>query len=99
MVGWAIINAFAYAWSNFLFSMFRNKDIDKERKWRDLAIEQLQKAWDKWPKKRRERLNFINETSRGQKHAISTFKDVDNVMYEYSLVCYISCTNAAYWHG
>ena len=80
MVGVTMINAFALSGSSFLFPMLRNKDVDKERKGHDLAVEQLQKARVDWSKKRTERQDFINETLREQDHAISTFKDVDNGM-------------------
>ena len=50
-----------------------------------LLLYNMQNARDEWSKKRTERLDLINETIRRQGNAISTFKDVDNAMYEYSL--------------
>ena len=82
MVGGAIVNAFAFSGSNFLFSMFGNRRIDEERKRHDLAIEQLQRARDRLSKTRTERLDFINETLRKQQHVV----DIDSAMQEYSMV-------------
>ena len=62
MVGGAIVNAVAFSGSNFLFSMFGHQKAEEERKWHNLAREQLQRARDSWNKKRTERLDFINET-------------------------------------
>ena len=86
MVDGAIVNAFAFSGSNFLFFILRNKDIEEEPKRHDLAVEQLQKTRDEWYEKRTERLYFINETLRNQDRAISTFKAMDNTLYEYSLI-------------
>ena len=48
MVGGAIMNAFAFTGSNFLFSMLRDPGADEERKRHDQAIEQLQSAQAEW---------------------------------------------------
>ena len=81
MVGVATTNAMAFSGSNFLFSMLRNKDIDKECK-----IHALMNARDKYSYERTERLDYINKTLRRQGHVIYTFKDVDNAMSEYSFL-------------
>ena len=86
MVGGAIVNAFAFSGSSFLFSMFGNKQISEERKRHDLAIEQLQRARDQWARKRTERIDYINETLKREHNAIAVFNDVDAAMREYNLV-------------
>ena len=43
MAGGTIVNAFSFSRSNFLFSLLRNKDIDKERKRHDPAVVQYAK--------------------------------------------------------
>ena len=42
IMGGAIINALAFSGSNFLFSTFSKKSIDKEQKRHDKAIEDVQ---------------------------------------------------------
>ena len=57
LVGDAMVNALVFLGSNYLFSMLRSSDLNKERKRHDQAIEQLQAAQAKWSRKRTERLD------------------------------------------
>ena len=84
LVGGALVNAFAFSGSNYLFTMLRSSGVDEERKRHDKAIEQLQAAQAAWSRKRTERLGFINEELRRQGHAVQTFQDVDAAMQEYA---------------
>ena len=77
-VGGAMVNALAFSGSNYLFSMLRSSDHNKERNRHDQAVEQLQAAQAKWPRKRTERLDWISEDLRRQGHAVQTFRDVDD---------------------
>ena len=86
MVGGAIMNAFAFTGSNFLFSMLRDPGADEERKRHDQAIEQLQSAQAEWSRKRTERLDWIKEEMHRQGHAVEAFRDVDEAMREYNRV-------------
>ena len=56
----ALVNALAFTGSNYLFSSLSKESIDKERKRRDKAIGNLQRAQIEWAKKRQERLDYIN---------------------------------------
>ena len=51
LIGGAIVNAFAFTGSNYLFSSLSKESIDKERKRHDKAIEDLQRAQIEWVKK------------------------------------------------
>ena len=48
LVGGAMVNALAFSGSNYLFSMMRSSDLNKERKRHDQAVEQLQAAQAKF---------------------------------------------------
>ena len=60
LIGGALVNALAFTGSNYLFSSLSKESIDKERKRHDKAIEGLQRAQIEWAKKRKERLDYIN---------------------------------------
>ena len=84
LAGGAIINAFAFSGSSFLFSKFSDHGAE-ERKRHDLAVEKLQKAQASWVKQRQERLDFINEELQRETHAEQTFSKVDEAMERYYL--------------
>ena len=86
IVGGAMVNALAFSGSNYLFSMLRSSDLNKECKRHDQAVEQLQAAQAKWSRKRTERLDWMSEDLRRQGHTIQTFRDVDDAIREYSRV-------------
>ena len=86
LVGGALVNAFAFSGSNYLFSMLKSHGIEEERVRHDKAIEQLQAAQAEWARKRTKRLDWINEDLRRQGHALHTFQDVDDAIHEYALV-------------
>ena len=44
LVGGTMVNTLAFSGSNYLFSMLRSSDLNKERKRHDQAVEQLQAA-------------------------------------------------------
>ena len=48
----ALVNALAFAGSNYLFSSISKESIDRERKRHDKAIEDLQGAQIEWAKKK-----------------------------------------------
>ncbi|MCG7891853.1 MAG: hypothetical protein N0C80_16555 [Candidatus Thiodiazotropha endolucinida] len=82
MLGGAVVNAFAFSGSNYLFSNI-GKDADKERERHDKAMEQLEAAKAKWSKERTQRLDFINELLQKEHHAVQKFDDVDEAMKQY----------------
>ena len=59
-VGGAVVNAFAFSGTNFVFSRLTDHGEEK-RKRHDLALEQLQRARDKWNKHRMKRLDIIKK--------------------------------------
>ena len=50
------------------------------------AMEQQQAAKAAWSEKRMQRLDWINEQFRREKHAVGTFHDVDYAMQQYAQV-------------
>ena len=60
----------------------------KQRKWHDLAIEELQRAQAKYiyQHKRQLRLDYLNKQLRAEQHSAQVFEDVDVAMREYWLV-------------
>ena len=85
MIGGAIVNAFAFTGGNFLFSTLgRNDESAKiEQARHNKAMERHSAAMSAWSKKRTQRLDWINEQFRREKHAVETFQDVDRAMREY----------------
>ena len=85
MLGGAVVNALAFTGGNFLFSQLSGRDesakIEQAR--HNDAMEQQQAAMSAWSKKRMQRLDWINEQFRREKHAVGTFQDVDRAMREY----------------
>ena len=86
LVGGALVNAFAFTGSSYLFRLLDGRSVDEERQRHDRAIEDLQKARDAYTKKRTERLDFISEDLRRQGHAVQAFRSVDDEMREYANV-------------
>ena len=85
IAGSALLNAFSFAGTNFLFSALTDHGA-AERKRHDLALEDLQKARDKWMKQRQERLDFINKRLREQNEAAKYLSNMDEAMKTYYLV-------------
>lgn len=86
MVGGAIVNALAFSGSNFLFSSFKSKEADEERKRHDLALEQLTRARDEWNNKRTQYLDLMNEKLQKEAHSRQTFSDIDKALQEYHIL-------------
>lgn len=82
MVGGAVVNAFAFSGSNYLFSHM-GSDSNEERKRHDKAMEDLNAATAEWQKRRTQRLDFINEQLQKEHRAVQAFDDVDQAMKEY----------------
>ena len=58
--GDAVVNAFAFSGTNFIFSRLTDHGAE-ERKRHDLAEEKLQRARDEWNRDRMKRLDLINK--------------------------------------
>ena len=84
LAGGAIINAFAFSGSSFLFSKFSDHGAE-ERERHDRAVEKLQKEQIKYAEDRQKRLDFINEELQRENHASKTFTNVDEAMEMYYL--------------
>ena len=82
IAGGALINALAFSGTNAAFSLLGDHG-GTERKRHDLAMEQLSKAREKYNKERQERLDYINNALRDQRHAKQTFSDLGVAMREY----------------
>ena len=80
-IGGAVVNALAFSGTNFVFSRFTDHG-EKERKTHDLALENLQRARDKWNEDRMKQLDFINKRLREQNKARAYINNVDEAMVE-----------------
>ena len=82
IAGGALINALAFSGTNAIFSQIDDHGAD-EMKRHNHAMEQLSKAKDAYSRKRMERLDFINNSIRQQRHAEQTFSDLGVAMQQY----------------
>ena len=80
--GDAVVNAFAFSGTNFIFSRLTDHGAE-ECKRHDLAEEKLQRARDKWNRDRMKRLDSINRRLRGENEAKAYINNVDKAMLEY----------------
>ena len=80
MVGGALVNAFAFTGSGYLFRVLFD---DKERKRHDLALEQLQRDRDAWNQKRLQQLDYVNQKLREEAESERQFKNVDDALQEF----------------
>ena len=85
MVGDTVGNALAFTGGNYLFSLLgsKNTEAEKERKWHDLAIEELQRAQVQYQHKRQLRLDYLNRRLQAEQHSAQVFEDADVAMREY----------------
>ena len=58
-------------------------NIDKERKRRNAAIEQLQQAQIEWVHKQQQQIDFINNQLRLERKAETKFTELNDAMREY----------------
>ena len=85
MAGGALINSLAFSGTNFIFGQLGDHG-GTEMKRHNLAVERLSKAREEYSQERQQRLDLINKTIRGQKHAEQTFGDLGIAMREYNKV-------------
>ena len=60
---WVVVNVLAFSGTNIAFSRLTDHGAE-ERKRHDLALENLQKARDRWNRDRMKRLDLINKRLR-----------------------------------
>ena len=78
----SVFSATAFGGTNLVFSMLTDHGA-KERKRHDLALENLQRAREKWNEDRMKRLDFINKRLREKNEARTYINNIDEVMLEY----------------
>ena len=84
IVGGAIVNAFAFSGSNYLFSRIgKSNDSDIERERHDKALEELEAAKEKFSEDRTKRMDFLSEQSRKEQHSVEQSRDSYEAMKEY----------------
>ena len=86
LIGCTFTNALAFSGCNFLFSSLSKESIEKERKRRDKAIEDMQRAQTEWAKKRQERLDYINNEIMKEHKAEKRFMDLNSATQQYFIV-------------
>ena len=82
MAGGALVNALAFSGSNFIFGQLGDHG-KAEMQRHNLAMEKLSKARDEYSRQRTQRLDYINNPLRDQRHADRTFRGLDDAMREY----------------
>ena len=82
MVGGAIVNAFAFSGSNFLFHKLSS--ASEERKRHNKAMEELIHKRNSWVKKRQERIDFINNKLMKERNSETKFTQLNRAMIAYS---------------
>ena len=88
--GDAVVNAFAFSGTNFIFSRLTDHGAE-ERKRHDLAEEKLQRARDEWNRDRMKRLDFMNKRLREKNEMRTYINNVDEAMLEYYRVFAKKC--------
>ena len=81
-IGGHVVNALAFSGTNFMSSRFTDQGAE-ERKRHDLALENLQKARDRWNRDRMKRLDLINKRLRERNEARAYINNLDKAMLEY----------------
>ena len=81
-IGGHVVNAVAFSGTNFMSSRFIDQGAE-ERKRHDLALENLQKARDRWNRDRMKRLDLINKRLRERNEARAYINNLDKAMLEY----------------
>ena len=82
LAGGAVINAFAFSGSNFLFHNLSFSDIERKR--HDLAIESFQQDHNKWIKKRQEEIDAFAQRRRAAQRSENHLQELDQSMREYA---------------
>ena len=78
----SVFSATAFGGTNLVFSMLTDHGA-KERKRHDLALENLQRARDKWNEDRMKRLDFINKRLREKNEARTYINNIDEAILKY----------------
>ena len=81
-VGGAVVNVSAFSGTNFVFSRVTDHG-EEERKRHDLAVEQLQRARNKWNEDRMKRLDFIKKRMHEKNEARAYINNANEAMLEY----------------
>ena len=81
MAGGAIINSLAFSGTNFIFSKLGDRGAEIER--HNRALEAFTKARDSFNKERAQRLDFLNQTLRRERHAEVTFDNLAQAGRDY----------------
>ena len=79
---WVVVNVLAFSGTNIAFSRLTDHGAE-ERKRHDLALENLQKARDRWNRDRMKRLDLINKRLRERNEARAYINNLDKAMLEY----------------
>ena len=84
IIGSALVNAFAFTGSGYLFKVFDKNGYEKEMKRHNLAQEQLQKASVEWEQHRKQTIDYVNQQIKKERDAEIDFKNVDYALMLYN---------------
>jgi hypothetical protein len=84
MFGGALVNAFAFTGSGYLFKALDKNGYEKEMKRHNLAQEKLQKETSKWEEQRKQVIDFVNLQLKREHNSAIDFRNVDASLTIYS---------------
>ena len=84
MIGGALVNAFAFTGSGYLFKVFDKNGYEAEMKRHNLAQEKLQKASIEWEEHRKQIIDFVNLELKREHESAVDFHNVDNALILYN---------------
>lgn len=83
LIGGAITNAVAFSGSNYLFSLFHNREADQERIRHDKAIEKYQQHHNEWIESRQKKIDFINDRQNQARYGLIAMDSADDSLKLY----------------
>ena len=87
----AVVNAFAFSDTNFVFSRLMDHGVEKRIR-HDLTLKKLPRASNKWNRDRMKQLDFINKRLRENNEARAYINNIDEAMLEYYRVFAKKCS-------
>jgi hypothetical protein len=83
MIFGAVVNAFPFTGSSYLFKKLDNDGYEKESKRHNLAQEKLQKATSEWVEHRKQTIDYANLQIKREHDAAIDFRNTDSALALY----------------
>ena len=85
IAGGALLNAFAFTGTNYLFSKLKHSNAEEERKRYYQAVTETQKKQAKWQKERQKKLDLYNKYLQDQNESQRYISEIDEAAHQYYL--------------